>query len=80
MLFRSAVLRAMEEVPREEFVDTGFEDTAYADRLRTAGVDVEFVVSEGGPHGFVSLAPLASISQRLFDSAGAFLATKFAAG
>ena len=27
-----AVLRAMEEVPREEFVDTGFEDTAYADQ------------------------------------------------
>lgn len=56
------------------------EDTAYADRLRAAGVDVEFVVSEGGPHGFVSLAPLAPISQRLFDSAGAFLAARFGAG
>lgn len=52
------------------FVD---EDLAYADRLRTAGVDVVTEVVEGAPHGFATLAPKAPGSVAFLESAGGFL-------
>ncbi|NND85707.1 MAG: alpha/beta hydrolase, partial [Acidimicrobiia bacterium] len=48
------------------------EDTTYADRLRGAGVEVEFLLVQGAPHAFVTLEPSAPASTSFFDSAGAF--------
>ncbi len=41
---------------------------AYAQRLREAGVDIEFVVGEGMPHVFTSFASPDAICERLFSA------------
>lgn len=43
------------------------EDKRYAERLREAGVEVEFVTVPGGPHGFHFVAPEAPTTQRFWD-------------
>ena len=52
------------------------EDEAYADRLRAAGVEVEFRLVDAVPHGFDILAPKAPVSVRDWDARFAFL-TRF---
>ena len=49
------------------------EDRAYAERLRESGVHVVWVLSQGAPHGFVSLDPAAPVSTTFLDSAAAFV-------
>jgi acetyl esterase/lipase len=52
------------------YLDTGDldlfldEDTAFADRLRDAGVPIEFFVEPGAVHGFDLIAPEAAVSRR----------------
>jgi acetyl esterase len=45
------------------------EGQAYAERLRQAGVDVEYVCSEGSVHGFINMAGGVDEAARVFDLA-----------
>lgn len=49
------------------------EDQAFADRLRAAGVPVEFRLVDAVPHGFDVFAPRAPVSRREWDARYAFL-------
>lgn len=50
------------------------EDLEYARRLEEAGVPVALETAEGGPHGYQTLAPEATISKRFMASAADFAA------
>lgn len=52
------------------------EDVAYADRLRSAGVEVALEVIPGAPHGFESLAPEAPVVHDLIAGARDWLARR----
>ena len=54
------------------------EDLDYARRLQEAGVPVTLEIGKGGPHGYHSLVPKASISQRFIASAVDFAAKSLA--
>jgi acetyl esterase/lipase len=59
-------------LPRALVVTAGFdplrdEGRAYADRLREAGVPVEYVCSEGSMHGFINTAGAIDESARVMD-------------
>ena len=49
------------------------EDEAYADRLRAAGVPVEFRLVDAVPHGYDVIAPKAPVTRREWDARFAFL-------
>lgn len=49
------------------------EDEAYAERLRAAGVPVEFRLIDAVPHGFDVIAPKAPVTRREWDARFAFL-------
>jgi acetyl esterase/lipase len=61
------------------FIDTGTmdifhdEDAAFADHLRTAGVDVEFHVWNGAPHGFDYVAGRSRLAKRAWKARFDFL-------
>ena len=55
------------------------EDLDYARRLEEAGVAVTLETAEGGPHGYQSIAPDATISKRFIASAVDFAADALAA-
>jgi acetyl esterase/lipase len=49
------------------------EDEAYVERLRAAGVPVEFRLIDAVPHGFDVIAPKAAVTRREWDARFAFL-------
>jgi acetyl esterase/lipase len=49
------------------------EDRKYAEALKSAGVDCQLDVIEGGPHAFEGLAPEAQVSIKYIDRAKAWL-------
>jgi acetyl esterase/lipase len=49
------------------------ENQQYAKRLQEAGVDCEFRIAPGGPHGFEGLVPDADISKNILQSNNQFL-------
>lgn len=61
------------------FIDVGTldifraEDERYANRLREAGVEVEFQLLDAVPHGFDFVAPNAAVTHRAWDARFAFL-------
>jgi acetyl esterase/lipase len=64
---------------RAAFIDTGTmdifhdEDAAFADLLRAAGVDVEFHVWNGAPHGFDYVAGRSGLAKRAWKARFDFL-------
>lgn len=44
------------------------EDTAFAQRLKEAGVETEYVLVEGGYHGFDALTPDSTAARRFWDA------------
>jgi acetyl esterase len=45
------------------------EGRRYADRMKAAGVEVEYVISEGSMHGFMNMAGAVDESRRIFELA-----------